>query len=150
PNVVHSTEEIRASILGIVNSTWDNGIAPGMEVLPSLIAPNSSVYRTNYTLANVRHVKNTRILFVWMKASEIMASNNPTNARYAVGFAIHSEAPFHVMDLAYMLLRFQDYHIRDCDYRTFNLISLSYHITSAITYGLLLYDKHLAHAHRKA
>ncbi|KAF8187304.1 hypothetical protein K438DRAFT_1764923 [Mycena galopus ATCC 62051] len=81
PNVVHSTEEIRASILGIVNSTWDNGIAPGMEVLPSLIAPNSSVYRTNYTLANVRHVKNTRILFVWMKVSEIMASNNPTNAR---------------------------------------------------------------------
>jgi hypothetical protein len=52
--------------------------------------------------------------------------------------------------LAFMLLRFQDFHIRDCDYQLFNLISLSYHIRPNGTHGLLLYDNNLRHAYRKA
>lgn len=85
-----------------------------------------------------------------MKASEIMASNNPKSARYAVAFFIHSESPFQIIDLAFMLLRFQDFHIRDCDYQKFELISLSYQLTVGGIWGLLLYDKNLRSAYRKA
>lgn len=85
-----------------------------------------------------------------MKAVDIMGANNPKQARYAVGFAIPSQGPFHVVDLAFMLLRFQDFHIRDADYHTFKLISLSYHIAPEGTHGLLLYDKNLCYAYRKA
>ncbi|KAJ7862452.1 hypothetical protein B0H14DRAFT_3444631 [Mycena olivaceomarginata] len=140
-DVVHSNDETRRSMIEIINSTWDIGIALGMESLPSLIAPNSSVYRTDHNLATIRHAKQTPILFLWMKTVEIMGTNNPNHARYAVGFSIPSEEPFHVADLAFMLQRFQDFHIRDCDYRRFELISLSYHIAPDGTHGLLLYDK---------
>jgi hypothetical protein len=85
-----------------------------------------------------------------MKATDIMRSNNPPRACYAIAFAIQSEEPFHVVDLAYMLLRFQYYHVRDCDYQTFELISISYHSAPNGTYGLLLYNKNLRHAYRKA
>ncbi|KAJ7934419.1 hypothetical protein B0H13DRAFT_1478022, partial [Mycena leptocephala] len=128
----------------------DSGIAAGMETLPSVIAPNSTVYRTNCVLATIRHAKNISILFVWMKALDIMVSNNRKSARYAVEFFIPSDTPFQVTDLAYMLLRFQDLHIRDCDYQRFNLISRSYHIGVGGTSGLLLYDNNLSHAYRKA
>ena len=145
---------------------WDTGIAAGMETLPSIIAvsipftvrtiiliyqkPNSTVYRTDRLLATIRHAKDISILFIWMKAADIMLSNNPKYARYAVGFFIPSDTPFQVTDLAFMLLRFQDLYIRDSDYQRFNLISLSYHISIGGTYGLLLYDKNLSHAYRKA
>ncbi|KAJ7923940.1 hypothetical protein B0H13DRAFT_1525962, partial [Mycena leptocephala] len=137
-------------MIQIINSTWNNGIAVGMESLPPLIAPNSSLYRTDHRLETIRHAKSTSILFVWMKAVDIMRYNNPVHVRYAVAFFIPSEKPFHVADLAFMLLRFQDFHVRDCDYRTFNLISLSYHIGPNGTHGLLLYDKDLRHAFQKA
>ncbi|KAJ7908024.1 hypothetical protein B0H13DRAFT_2331783 [Mycena leptocephala] len=114
-DVVHSTSDVRKNIISIVNSTWDTDIAAGMANLPSIIAPNSTVYRTGYTLATIRHAKNSPILFIWMKASDIMLPNGPKSARYAVAFFIPSEGPFHVADLAFMLLRFQDFHIRDCD-----------------------------------
>jgi hypothetical protein len=111
---------------------------------------NSTVYRTDCALEAIRHAKKVSILFVWMKAADIMASNNPKSARYAVGFFIPSDIPFHVTDLSFMLLRFQDFHIRDSDYYRFNLISLSYHIGVDGTYVLLLYDKNLVHTYRKA
>ncbi|KAJ7300465.1 hypothetical protein DFH08DRAFT_999697, partial [Mycena albidolilacea] len=150
PDIVHSTPDARKNIISIVNSMWDTGIAAGMETLPSIIAPNSTVYRTDCHLTTVRHAKNISILFIWMKATDIIASNRPKSARYAVGFFIASDSPFQVTDLAYMLLRFQDLHIRDCDYQRFNLISLSYHICVDGTRGLLLYDNNLSHAYRKA
>lgn len=115
----------------------------------NLSKPNSTVYRTDCHLTTVRHAKNISILFIWMKAADIIASNHPKSARYAVGFFIASDSPFQVTDLAYMLLRFQDLHIRDCDYQRFNLISLSYHICGDGTRGLLLYDNNLSHAYRK-
>jgi hypothetical protein len=40
-DVVHGDDETRNSIVGMINSTWDNGIALGMESLPSLIAVRS-------------------------------------------------------------------------------------------------------------
>ncbi|KAJ7094936.1 hypothetical protein C8R44DRAFT_560139, partial [Mycena epipterygia] len=112
--------------------------------------PNSTAYLTDHRFATIRRVKNTRILFIWMQAMDIMKSNNPKFARYAVAFFISSESPFHVSDLAFMLLRFQDFHIRDCDYHRFQLISLSYHLALRGTYGLLLFDQNLCHAYRKA
>ncbi|KAJ7855213.1 hypothetical protein B0H13DRAFT_2358030 [Mycena leptocephala] len=129
-DVVLSTPDVRKNIIAIVNSMWDTGIPDGMETLPSVIAPNSTVCRTD--------------------SADIMASNNPKSARYAVGFFILSDIPFHVTDLSFMLLRFQDFHIRDSDYYRFNLISLSYHIGVDGTYGLLLYDRNLVHAYCKA
>ncbi|KAJ7810348.1 hypothetical protein B0H14DRAFT_2201055, partial [Mycena olivaceomarginata] len=141
---------VRKNIVSAVNSTRDTGIAVGMQNLPSVIAPNSSVYRTDCHLTAIRHAKAVPVLFVWMKAVEIMGSNNPPFARYAAGFFIPGEQPFQVTDLAYMLLRFQDFHIRDCDYTRFNLISLSYRIGVNGVYGLLLYDRDLASAFRKA
>ncbi|KAJ6549758.1 hypothetical protein B0H19DRAFT_937834 [Mycena capillaripes] len=150
PNVVHSTADVRKEIISIVNATWDTGIPLGMNNLPSIIAPNSTVYRTDCALATIRHAKATPVLFVWMKISEIMPMHAPKSARYAVAFFLPSEAPFHIVDLAWMLLRFQDFHIRECDYHRFNLISLAYHIHGGGTYGLLLYDKHLRHAYQKA
>ncbi|KAJ7816335.1 hypothetical protein B0H13DRAFT_1474487, partial [Mycena leptocephala] len=112
--------------------------------------PNSTVYRTDCLLGTICHAMNIPILFIWMKAADIMLSNNPKYAWYAVGFFIPSDTPFQVMDLAFMLLRFQDLHIRDSDYQRFNLILLSYHISIDGTCGLLLYDKNLSHAYRKA
>ncbi|KAJ7202741.1 hypothetical protein C8J57DRAFT_1260088 [Mycena rebaudengoi] len=114
PDVIYSSTDT-------FNSTWDTGIAVGMEVLPSTIA-----------VADAR-------LFT-----------TPKSAAYAVGFFIPSDAPFHVADLAFLLLRFQDFHIRDSDYERFNIVSLSYHIGIGGSYGLLLYDNNLRHAFRKA
>jgi hypothetical protein len=37
-DVVHTDDEARKGIIEIVNSTWNNGIAVGMESLPSVIA----------------------------------------------------------------------------------------------------------------
>ncbi|KAF7344343.1 ATP-dependent DNA helicase [Mycena sanguinolenta] len=150
PDVVHTDNETRERIIEIVNSTWDNGIGVGMRSLPSLIAPNSSVYRTDIRLETIRHAKSTPVLFVWMKAIDVISSHRPANAQYAVAFFIPSEEPFHVADLAYMLLRFQDFHIRDCDYQRFKLVSLSYQLAPNGTYGILLYDKDLRRAFRKA
>ncbi|KAJ7815090.1 hypothetical protein B0H14DRAFT_3476497 [Mycena olivaceomarginata] len=125
PDVLHSTPDTRKNIVSIVNSMWDTGIAAGME---TIIAPNSTVYCTDCRLATVHHAKNISILFIWMKAVDIISSNRPKSAWYVVGFFIASDSPFRVTDLAFVLLRFQDLHIRDCDYQRFNLISLSYHI----------------------
>ncbi|KAJ6592342.1 hypothetical protein B0H19DRAFT_974315 [Mycena capillaripes] len=85
-----------------------------------------------------------------MTAADVMKSKNPAQARYAIAFSIPSQQPFHAADLAFMLLRFQDFHIRDSDYCRFNIISLSYHLGPDGTYGLLLYDKNLRSAYRKA
>jgi hypothetical protein len=112
--------------------------------------PNSTVYRTDCHLTTVRHANDISILFFWMKAIDIVASNRPKSARYAVGFFIASDSPFKVTDPTYMLLRFQDLHIRDFDYQRFNLISLSYHICVDGTGGLLLYDNNSSHAYQKA
>ncbi|KAJ7227563.1 hypothetical protein C8J57DRAFT_1585286 [Mycena rebaudengoi] len=150
PDVIYSSIDTRKQIVSIVNSTWDTGIAVGMEVLPSTIAPNSTTYHTDTRLATIRHVKNTPILFVWMKVADARLFTTPKSAAYAVGFFIPSDAPFHVADLAFLLLRFQDFHIRDSDYERFNIVSLSYHIGIGGSYGLLLYDNNLRHAFRKA
>ncbi|KAJ7853943.1 hypothetical protein B0H14DRAFT_2342990, partial [Mycena olivaceomarginata] len=136
PDVVHLTADVRKNIIAIVNCTWDTGIAVGMETLPSIIASNSTLYCTDCGLSTVRHAKNTPILFIWMKTSDIMLSNCPKFARYAVAFFIPSDAPFHVTDLAFMLLRFQDFHIRDCNYHRFDLISISYQIDGGGSYAL--------------
>jgi hypothetical protein len=145
---------------------WDTGIAAGMETLASVIAvnnsldpsephahhpkPNSTVYRTDHLLGTIRHAKNIPILFIWMKASNITLATSSKNARYAVAFFIPSDTPFQVTDLAFMLLRFQDFHIHDCDYQRFNLISLSYHMGVDGTCGILLYNQNLSHAYCKA
>ncbi|KAJ7620029.1 hypothetical protein B0H17DRAFT_1024994 [Mycena rosella] len=150
PEVIHSDGDVRNMILQVVNSTWDTGIATGMETLPSIIAPNSAVYRTDRQLATIRHAKNAATLFIWMRAVDIMGQNNPRSARYAVAFFIRSNSPFHVTDLAFMLLRFQDFHVRDCDYQKFKLVSLSYHIDIGGIHGLLLFDGDLRHAYHKA
>ena len=85
-----------------------------------------------------------------MKAADLMGSRTPDGAQYAVAFYIPSDPPFHSVDLAWMLLRFQDFHIRDCDYQRFSLISLSYVIQYRGTTGLLLFDKDLHGAYEKA
>ncbi|KAJ7200396.1 hypothetical protein GGX14DRAFT_321368, partial [Mycena pura] len=150
PDVIHSSADTRDQILALVNSTWDTGIAIGMQNLPSIIAPGSTIYCTDAKLATVRHVKNTAVLFIWMKISDAQLFTVPKSARYAVAFFVPSEAPFHVADLAFLLLRFQDFYIRDSDYERFNLISLSYHLGVGGTHGLLLYDNNLCHAFKKA
>lgn len=42
PQVIHSDNSVRNRILDVVNSTWDTGIATGMETLPSIIAVRTS------------------------------------------------------------------------------------------------------------
>ncbi|KAJ7708474.1 hypothetical protein B0H14DRAFT_3525506 [Mycena olivaceomarginata] len=71
----------------------------------TVIAPNSTVYRIDCLLGTIHHAKNIPILFIWMKAADIMLSNNPKYARYAFGFFIPSDTLFQVTDLAFMLLR---------------------------------------------
>ncbi|KAJ6625725.1 hypothetical protein B0H10DRAFT_1731519, partial [Mycena sp. CBHHK59/15] len=111
--------------------------------------PNSSVYRTDRSLATVRHVINTPILLIWMRAIDIIETNLK-RSKYAVAFFIPSVDGFHIVDLAFLLLRFQDFYIRDCDYHRFDMTSLSYQIEPHGTFGLLLYDQRLRHAYHKA
>lgn len=109
----------------------------------------SSQYRTDRLLDAVRHVKDTPVIFVWSKA-QIILSSPIQDVTYAVSFFIPSTTPFHALDLAYVMLRFSDMHIRECDYRRFNLISATYNIDMTGTSGVLLYDNRLKSAYRKA
>ncbi|KAK7027609.1 ATP-dependent DNA helicase [Favolaschia claudopus] len=149
-DIVHSSSEVRDEILAVVNSAWDTGIAVGMANLPALIAPGSTQYRLDSELLTIRHVKQTPILLIWMKTSQFNLHRKFKLARFAVAFYIPSIEPYHVVDLAYFLLRFQDFFIRDCDYVRFNLVCISYRLEIGGTFGLLLYDQNLASAFAKA
>ncbi|KAJ7049826.1 hypothetical protein C8F01DRAFT_1264871 [Mycena amicta] len=71
-------------------------------------------------------------------------------AVYAIAFAIWSTPTNQILDLAWLLTRFQDMYIRENDYTTFNLVNISYRVCEVGTYGLLLYDDGLAAAYRNA
>ncbi|KAJ7053034.1 hypothetical protein C8F01DRAFT_1168712, partial [Mycena amicta] len=68
---------------------------------------------------------------------------------YAVAFAFHNAPDIHLLDLAWVLLRFQDLYIRESDYSRFDLVNISYRIGTQATYGLLIYDSGLAAAYDK-
>lgn len=70
-------------------------------------------------------------------------------AVFAVAFAIRSAPTFHLLDLSWLLLRFQDRYIREGDYNRFNLLNLSYRIGIRGTYGLLIYDSGLQGVYEK-
>ncbi|KAF7326285.1 hypothetical protein MKEN_00481700 [Mycena kentingensis (nom. inval.)] len=119
--VSHGDAQLRRSIIDIVNREWDEGIAPGMQVIPGLIAPGNTVLRLRTSTETTRHVKQTPVLLAWLRADEIM-SFEVKNAAYAVAFAIPSSPGYHLLDLAWLLLCFQDEYIRESDYNRFNLV----------------------------
>ncbi|KAJ7095527.1 hypothetical protein C8R44DRAFT_550074, partial [Mycena epipterygia] len=139
----------RTQILHIVNSVWDNGLFITFGLLPSVITPDSSVYRTDRCLKTIRHAKASQILFVWMKASALLTCSIP-NAAYAVAFYVPSANPFQVLDFSYVLLRFMDKYIRSGNYDRFNLVSLSYKLGPFGTMGVLFFDGGLRTAYRNA
>ncbi|KAJ7027449.1 hypothetical protein C8F04DRAFT_1267020 [Mycena alexandri] len=149
-DVVLSSADIRKNIISIINLVWDTGIAVGMQQLPNLIAPDSTIYCTDCGLSTIRHAKNTPVLFVWLKSMDIDFFSRFKSARYALAFFIPSESPFQVADLSFMLLRLQDFHIRDNDYHRFDLLSLCYELGPNGVYGLLLYDECFHPVFRKA
>lgn len=61
-------------------------------------------------------------------------------AVYAIAFAFISSPGHHILDLAWLLTRFQDLYTREGDYQRFTLLNIAYVISSRITCGLLLFD----------
>jgi hypothetical protein len=112
--------------------------------------PHSNVYRTDRCLETIRHVKKAPVLFVWMKASDLLLQFSCPNAVYAVAFLVPASTPFQCLDLSYVLLRFMDRYIRSGNYNRFNLISLSYSLGPSGSFGVLLFDNRLRTAYHQA
>ncbi|KAJ7061703.1 hypothetical protein C8F01DRAFT_1369193 [Mycena amicta] len=148
-DVAHTSDSQRREIIETVNKTWDEGIEPGMQSIPNIIAPGSHRYLTHPTTEAVQQAKAAPILFLWLKADNIMPFRTK-GAVYAIAFAIWSTPTNQILDLALLLTRFQDMYIRENDYTTFNLVNLSYRVCEVGTYGLLLYDNGLAAAYHNA
>ncbi|KAJ7926112.1 hypothetical protein B0H13DRAFT_2565807 [Mycena leptocephala] len=148
--VTYSDNATRDQILNIVNVVWDNGLFTTFGVLPAIITPHSSIYRTDRCLETIRHAKKTPVLFVWMKTSDLLLQFSFPNAVYAVAFFVPGSAPFQCLDLSYVLLRFMDRYIRSGNYNRFNLVSLSYRLGPSGSFGVLLFDKRLRTAYHQA
>ncbi|KAJ7926626.1 hypothetical protein B0H13DRAFT_1599422, partial [Mycena leptocephala] len=140
----------REQILTIVNAVWDDGLFITFALLPAVIAPHSNVYRTDRCLETIRHAKKASVLFVWMKASDLLLQFSCPNAVYAVAFFVPASTPFQCLDLSYVLLRFMDRYIRSGNYNRFNLISLSYSLGLSGSFGVLLFDNCLRTAYHQA
>ncbi|KAJ7062638.1 hypothetical protein C8F01DRAFT_1251448 [Mycena amicta] len=103
PMVAHAGEAQRIAIIDAVNRTWDDGISFAMHTIPPLIAVGTQVYFKEPTALALRHVKTTPVLFVWLKASEVITFTS--DAVFAVAFAIASSPKYHLLDLAWVLAR---------------------------------------------
>ncbi|KAJ7051594.1 hypothetical protein C8F01DRAFT_1237057, partial [Mycena amicta] len=120
PMVAHLPASKRSEIIRIVNDTWDIGIEYGMRRIPRILAPGNVNYCTNITADTIRHAKDTPVDFVWLKSADVLPFRIK-GAVFAVAFAIRSAPTFHLLDLSWLLLRFQDRYIREGDYNRFNL-----------------------------
>jgi hypothetical protein len=115
----------------------------------TLMQPSTHLdYRTDRCLETIRHVKATRVLFLWMQVSRLDLQHIP-DAKYAVAFNIQSTRTFEALDLAYVLLRFMDKYIRDGDYDRFSLLGVHYKLGPLGSFGLLIFDHHLRSAYHQ-
>nr|GAT44686.1 predicted protein [Mycena chlorophos] len=112
PMVSHAREPLRRELLRVVNLIWELDVEYGMRRIPRLIAPNSEIYALDPTTTTLRAIKTTSILFLWFRAADVMQFR-VRGARYAVAFAILSDPPYHLLDLAWMLCRFQELYITE-------------------------------------
>ncbi|KAJ7895746.1 hypothetical protein B0H13DRAFT_1520019, partial [Mycena leptocephala] len=110
--------------------------------------PHSTIYRTDRCLETIRHVKQTPVLFVWIKTSDLLQFSVP-NAVHAVAFSYLAPHRSNA-STSYVLLRFMDRYICSGNYNRFNLISLSYRLGHSGSFCVLLFDNRLSTAYQKA
>ncbi|TEB16187.1 hypothetical protein FA13DRAFT_1804751 [Coprinellus micaceus] len=134
-----------------VNTAWDLGSHHITRPLATLLAPTSSVYTNDLTPAAVAHLnRNARYSFAWFKARDAMKASPappPSQARYAVAFAIVTEAPYSGLALSSMLLRFQEMFVREGNYKRFEMVDLCYMLTPRAAYGVMFFNKDFDHAY---
>ncbi|TEB18785.1 hypothetical protein FA13DRAFT_1803069 [Coprinellus micaceus] len=137
-----------------VNTAWDLGSHHITRPLTTLLAPMSSVYTNDLTPAAVVHLnRNAKYSFAWFKAKDAMKASPappPSQARYAVAFAIVTESPYSGLALASMLLRFQEMFVREGNYKRFEMVDLCYMLTAESAYGVMFFNKDFDHAYSYA
>ncbi|KAF7295785.1 hypothetical protein HMN09_01121300 [Mycena chlorophos] len=130
-HIHHGGESERREIVAVTNKIWDENVEYGMVRIPSIIAPGSEIFLTHPFTAAIRRVKKTPAVLAWLRAKDILYSGDE------------------LLDLAWLLTRFQEHYIQRSNAKPFRLRDISYVIgPDSATYGLALYDTGLAKAYK--